>query len=603
MSIVKFVHARYLFILLLLAPSFGYSQDLRDIGQLARDGAPGLALELLTQVQPNEVTNLDGWLFFERQRIAILRDWAMWRELLDRLAAFPKQAPSQLQRWAKVETANALLQTNQGGQARNMIRQLLWLPPKLLSTDEFSLYRRLVIRSYLVDNRLSDARRAMLRYTQDYGSKGDDWIKLQARVFLRTDRPADAEQLFDATAEPDFESKAIMLLAQLRAGNRPAPKVLAEARESITATDSLPVDKARFWKVIAEAAKRMRSHLTLTRALENTALFAHAIQTDQLFAITGAEIWQAYRDYALYEGNNLQLLIGQDDKWLQEANRWLTKRPERARAFFTMIMLDGATSSSKAQATQQFIDSILLKEEGILLIRKLFLDQEQFASADAIPLSARYLLVDDALSRNDISTATHLMSSLQQAPQDSDSFEWGLRRARVMVLGGRAVAGIKVLSKLIDRLEDASKDKIDQTTQVVFDLQTVGKHQQAAELFEKLLQLAIEPQLRRELLYWQADSYNALGNSVRAALLYLQSATLLDGKGYDPWGQTARFRAAEILADANLFDDAQRLYESLMKVTREPSRRASIRYKLQELWLKRQQNTEANSPENQLAGS
>jgi hypothetical protein len=92
--------------------------------------------------------------------------------------------------------------------------------------------------------------------------------------------------------------------------------------------------------------------------------------------------------------------------------------------------------------------------------------------------------------------------------------------------------------------------------------------------------------LQREILYWQADSHKALRDYPRAAWLYLKSATLLDAKGLDPWGQTARFQAAEVLADAGLPEDARRIYEGLLRVTREPDRRAAIKYKLQELWLR-----------------
>ncbi|HEX7027322.1 MAG TPA: hypothetical protein VF268_08780, partial [Gammaproteobacteria bacterium] len=75
--------------LLLVCPAIfapAAAQDLRAIGQLARDGAPGLALSLLDQVQPDFQQNPEGWLFFEYQRVEILRGWQQWEALLDRLA-------------------------------------------------------------------------------------------------------------------------------------------------------------------------------------------------------------------------------------------------------------------------------------------------------------------------------------------------------------------------------------------------------------------------------------------------------------------------------------------------------------------------------------
>ena len=73
--------ARLLCLLFILVPFSTAAQDLGGIAQLARDGAPGLALKLLDKTQPPAADNLPGWLFFERQRIDIMRDWAQWDAL------------------------------------------------------------------------------------------------------------------------------------------------------------------------------------------------------------------------------------------------------------------------------------------------------------------------------------------------------------------------------------------------------------------------------------------------------------------------------------------------------------------------------------------
>lgn len=562
------------------------AQDLRAIGQLARDGAPGLALELLSQIQPVAELNFDGWIFFERQRVEILRDWNMWEPMIQRLQQFPDFAPPELQRWAKVEMTNAELQLGHGERAREHLRLLLWQPPGLIEREEFSLHRRLVVRSYLVDDKLQDARRAMQRYEQDFGNKGADWIKLKARVLLRTDRASEAARLFDDENKPDSEAQALNLLAQLRAGKQSPPAVLGAARKLAVSKGIAEADSARLWRVAAEAADLMHSNLTLTKTLEQAALLSPRIPNDNLFSISGDELWTAYDRYATDEGNTMQFLIGQDERWLAEAAKWKDQRPQRERAFLTIVMFNGTTLMARGKAYDRFLASIQKRDVGVTLLSKLFLDSAKFPTAGTIPNKVRYILVDDALSKNNIELATRLMSGLEQAPQDADAFEWGLRRARVLILGGRTKEGIDVLNKIIAGMETPDKKTIDRTTQVVFDLQTVGQHKDAIVLFDKLDKLSVDPQLKRELLFWQADSYKALGGWPRAAQLYLLSATLVDGQGYDLWGQTARFRAAEVLADAAIVDDARRLYEGLLKVTREPSRRAAIRYKLQELWLK-----------------
>ncbi|HEY3487266.1 MAG TPA: tetratricopeptide repeat protein, partial [Gammaproteobacteria bacterium] len=220
------------------------------------------------------------------------------------------------------------------------------------------------------------------------------------------------------------------------------------------------------------------------------------------------------------------------------------------------------------------------------LLRQLFVDTRPFPTMANIPDPVRYALVDDALAKNDIVLAGRLMSGFETVPAGADPFEWNLRRARILVLGGQHAEGIAVLNKLLQtdlQLERAGWDRV---LQVVFDLQTVGRHEDAIDLFKNILQRPLEPQLQREILYWQADSYKALEDHPRAAWLYLKSATLFDAQGLDPWGQTARFQAAEVLAEAGLTEDARRIYEELLRITPEPERRAAIKYKLQELWLK-----------------
>jgi hypothetical protein len=567
------------------------AQDLRGIAELAQGGAPGLALKLLDQVQPKAEENLDGWLFFERQRIDILRDWQQWQALTDRLERLPENAPADFKLWAQSEQVDAYLQAGRGESARGLLRGLIWQasPPATGWQEQLALYRRLVIRSYLVEKNLDDAQRAMRRYQQDYGTKDLEWRRLQARVLLSLNRAAEARSLLQDITEPDAELLALRLLAELRSQSRPATLILGDVRKAVENTKLQPVEIVRLWSVGAEAAQEVRGRLTETRILETVLTSAARLPDDDLFSIGGDRLWDAYRKYGREEGNALQLLIGQDQRWLDEAAKWLKSRPEKARALLAVVMLNGSDAQARRRATDAFVQSIRQLPESSHLLQKLFVGTKLFPVEADIPDSVRYLLVDDALTANDIALATRLMSGFEAVPAGSAAFEWGLRRARVLVLGGKHEEGVEVLNKLMQnqpRLERADWDRV---LQVIFDLQTVGRHADAITLFKTVLQRPLEPQMQREILYWQADSYKAAGDVARAAWLYLKSATLLDAQGLDPWGQTARFQAAEVLAMAGLVDDARRIYEALLNATPEPGRRAMIKYKLQELWLKQPQ--------------
>ena len=104
-------------------------------------------------------------------------------------------------------------------------------------------------------------------------------------------------------------------------------------------------------------------------------------------------------------------------------------------------------------------------------------------------------------------------------------------------------------------------------------------------ILNRLLALPIAPEQRREILFWRAESWKALARHTEAAHDFMRSATLIDSRGADPWGQTARYNAAESLSEAGLVDDARRIYRSLLRITDDADRKGVLRMRLQQLWL------------------
>jgi len=160
-----------------------------------------------------------------------------------------------------------------------------------------------------------------------------------------------------------------------------------------------------------------------------------------------------------------------------------------------------------------------------------------------------------------------------------------LRQARVLLLGGKLKQGDDRLNELISRYTEPNKEDTDRLLQILFDLQTLQANEQAIMHFRQLINLPIEPSQRREIMFWMADSFKALKQYEKAALLYLQSAMYPGPDTMDPWAQTARFSAAESLQKAGLVDDARRVYQSLLEITKEPARRSVLRRNIQQLWL------------------
>jgi tetratricopeptide (TPR) repeat protein len=138
-----------------------------------------------------------------------------------------------------------------------------------------------------------------------------------------------------------------------------------------------------------------------------------------------------------------------------------------------------------------------------------------------------------------------------------------------------------VLGELLATHDDYDVDRL---LQVLFDLQAAGAHAQALSLFARVYAREdLDRQARREILYWKADSWQALGAHEDAARLFLRSATLGDPYSMDQWAQTARYQAAESLTRAGLVDDAMVLLNTLLHATDDPGRKAMLQHQLDQL--------------------
>jgi len=145
--------------------------------------------------------------------------------------------------------------------------------------------------------------------------------------------------------------------------------------------------------------------------------------------------------------------------------------------------------------------------------------------------------------------------------------------------------GDVVLQHLLagDRLNGKQTDKL---MQVLFDLQTVRADEQAIRLFQTLLKQSKSLKLQRELHFWIADSYQAMGEYEKASVAYLQSAAVSGGGDGILWAQSARYQAARTLASAGLLADARDIFSSLLNATKDEGRKARLRHEMQLLRLK-----------------
>jgi tetratricopeptide (TPR) repeat protein len=261
-----------------------------------------------------------------------------------------------------------------------------------------------------------------------------------------------------------------------------------------------------------------------------------------------------------------------------------------------------ADAQQREVAHWQFALLIHRQPGGDVLLRHLYLDSDRFKGVASVPPGVRYLLVPDVLELPDIPLASRLMQGLDAPPNGTDPAAWQLQRARVFILGGDTASGVSAMHQLLNAaapapvsvpaaasaaapVKPATQVDPEELLQVLFDMQTLHKDKEALPFFEQLLDTDLAPEQRRQMLYWTADSYKAIGQYKKAAELYLRSAMLPGPFTLDPWAQTARYQAAGALAKAGLIEDARNLYKGLLNATRDPAQQAVLEHDLQQLGL------------------
>jgi hypothetical protein len=285
--------------------------------------------------------------------------------------------------------------------------------------------------------------------------------------------------------------------------------------------------------------------------------------------------------------NRLKLLMGDDLAWYNKAGELQKNKPDEAIGLYTVLAFKASDIKKRQLAHRDIVNLLAKNADGLEVINQLYLKGTRISSADSLPVEVRYRLVDYALSKSDITLAARLMQNLEHAPDGQNVFEWQMRKSRVLILEGKYEAGENALTDAIKKHKQLTSEQMDHFLQVVFDIQTVKRHQQALKLFDLLKDEWLTDKIRLELFFWKAESRYALQQFDRAAWLYLRSALLADKIQYVLWAQSARFKAADSLTKAGLYDDAQKIYSELLDVATAESRKAVIKQEIQHLRLLR----------------
>jgi hypothetical protein len=397
----------------------------------------------------------------------------------------------------------------------------------------------------------------------------------------------DARSAWKLLAGDDsLHGRLLSLAAQLAAAPEQAGK-LESAAVTLAQESDQPALQGAFWALAASAAATAGHTMKHIEYLER----ALSLPIDQQLVhgvvdYNPDQLWDAYIAAGKRIGNDEQKLLGSDEDWYFPATQAIESDPLRARILFSVLAVYGTSPERRSVAHEYLVSLLDDQPDGKQLTHRLYLESARYRRVDSLPAVIRYRLIDAALESGDLHTASRLMAGLAEPPAGSDRFEWDLRRARVAVYTGDTDTGVELLQQLLNAdNQEWDEQRVDRLLQVVFDLQTVKQHDKALPLLTALLDKPLGMQQRREVLFWMADSLQALERYDEAAYLYLKSATLADPTAMDPWSQTARYRAAKSLLDAGLADDARQIYSLLLRATKDASRKAVLQNELQRLHL------------------
>ena len=566
-------------------------KSLVQLDELTQIGMPGLALRMIEQQQSLYKRFSSDWYTYEFKRIKTLAALDQWDAVAERSTVVLKQAGAsgqitpRIESWFRAQLAIAQLNLGQPEQTLDQCRQLLWRETR--ADDSFiAVCRRLIIQAYLRMDKVDDARKSLLKYRRDYGEYKGEWRQLQARALLRADRPA---EVIDLLADDEsHDAKILSMVATVRSRPKKIKATIKDVKRELADKDILQSQRRDYQYVLYEA--HLRNKDLISAALEAEQLLALSRVNSTLkddFQLDGDDLWNLYTEIGVGLGNKYKLLVGDDTAWYKRAAEIEKKSPVQARSLYAVIAFNSPIKKKSQLAHKEIANLLAVNDDGLEVINQLYLQSERAGSPQDLSADVRYRLVDHALSNGDITLAATMMASLPQPPDGEDLFNWQIRKARVLILEGRHEQGEKVLEASLQNQKTLEREQIDRYLQVVFDLQTVSRHEQALELFDLLPEADMDDKLKRELYYWKAESNYEIERYGHAAVMYFKSARTGDPDMIDLWAQSARFKAADALVKAALYEDAKHAYTELMRITANDARKRVIRQKLQQIQLLR----------------
>ena len=133
------------------------ASSLNELAQLARAGAPQLALKRMNAEQPQPGRTWWPGLHGSRSVCKYSFGQGLFEVLIDRVDSMPEAVGAAFRQQALTLKADAQLQLGEAAAARGTLRELLWSGTASEHREMLARWRQLVIRSYVMEDQNEDA--------------------------------------------------------------------------------------------------------------------------------------------------------------------------------------------------------------------------------------------------------------------------------------------------------------------------------------------------------------------------------------------------------------------------------------------------------------
>lgn len=554
------------------------------VRKIAEAGAHTLALKRIEALQPRNA-DVVSWFEWERLHLDLLEASGQHNLLVDRVRAYPDGLS--LRREALpllLPAANAALRSGVPLQARHWLRQ--WFANSAIDAANFDPVqyrraRRLVIEALFAEGNAESAYRSILRYQQDFAPLAADETEVFVAGLLRLNRNSEAAQWLTQLG-PRSHYAALL---RMRAGLMSPDAAVTQARTALSKSfDAAAID-------LLDAAARVQNDRAVLVEVAELRLNAAPLPRSADAKVGGEKstaLWRSYEEAALAAANQAQLLVGDDNGWLAQAQRIRSQQPSTSRALLAYLASKAASERMRADAQAHLLAALRdarLERAAMLL----------FADTTRFPIAALDQRVRHALGTiNAIQGRPEQVTAYWRgigAPAGMTAEQWHVHRLAVYAHSDQRAEVQAVVSELLDDNRPLSEEGRRRLLDVGRTAYDRAQFQIAEDVLGRLRARAAEPD-RVGVAIALAQVFEATGRPREAADAYLDAALASASPASDRESLQGRAAAARNLSRLGMRDDARRIYEWILRNAKDPAARESAQRALASL----ERNASTSSP-------